>query len=68
MTETVEVEVLPEGEFCNIPMHKLWQILFFISLILNVVLVVVIVVIVSKKKNNAKDKTPLVDYDIGDDA
>lgn len=68
VTETVEVEVLPEGEFCNIPMHKLWQILFFISLILNVVLVVVIVVIVSKKKNNAKDKTPLVDYDIGDDA
>lgn len=68
VTQTVEVEVLPEGEFCNIPMHKLWQILFFISLILNVVLVVVIVVIVSKKKNNAKDKTPLVDYDIGDDA
>lgn len=68
VTQTVEVEVMPKDDFCNIPLHKLWPILFFISLILNVVLVVVIVVIVSKKKNNAKDKTPLVDYDIGDDA
>lgn len=68
VTQEVEVEVLPEGEYCNVPMHKLWAILFFVSLILNVVLIIVIVVIVSKKKNNAKDKTPLVDYDIGDDA
>ena len=68
VTQQVEVEVMPKDDFCNIPLHKLWPILFFVSLVLNVVLVVVIVVIVSKKKNNAKDKTPLVDYDIGDDA
>lgn len=56
----------PEGEYCNIPMHKVWPILFFISLIANVVLVVLLVV-VNKNKKKTKDDTPLVDYEIGDD-
>ena len=63
----VEVEVLPDGDYCNIPMHRVWPILFFVSLGLNAVLVVVIGTMVAKKKKNAKDDTPLVDYDIGDD-
>ena len=49
-------------------MHRIWPILFFISLALNVVFIVVIVVAVIRRKKNAKDDTPLVNYDIGDDA
>lgn len=41
-----------EGPFCNIDIHKLWPILFFVSMIGNVALVVVIIVI--KKKSNKK--------------
>lgn len=63
----VPVEVLPEGDFCNIPMHPLWQILFFVSAALNVALVVLIVTYTIKKKKFQNDDTPLVDYDIGDD-
>lgn len=64
----VIVEKEPEGEFCNISMHRVWPILFFVSLALNVVFIVVIVVAVVRRKKNAKDDTPLVNYDIGDDA
>ena len=64
----VIVEKEPEGDFCNITMHRIWPILFFISLALNVVFIVVIVVAVIRRKKNAKDDTPLVNYDIGDDA
>lgn len=64
----VIVEKEPEGDYCNITMHRIWPILFFISLALNVVFIVVIVVAVIRRKKNAKDDTPLVNYDIGDDA
>ena len=64
----VEVEVLPKDDYCNIEIHYVWPILFFVSLALNVVLAVAIITMVAKKKKNAKDDTPLVDYDIGDDA
>ena len=64
----VEVEVLPKDDYCNIDMHRVWPILFFISLGLNAILVAVIGMAAAKKKKNAKDDTPLVDYDIGDDA
>ena len=64
----VIVEKDPEGDYCNITMHRIWPILFFISLALNVVFIVVIVVAVIRRKKNAKDDTPLVNYDIGDDA
>lgn len=63
----VPVEVLPEGEYCNIASHRIWPVVFFISLALNVILSAVIVAYVAKKQRNRKDDTPLVDYDIGDD-
>ena len=63
----VPVEVPPTGEFCNIPMHRIWPVLFFISLALNVTLAAVIVVYIRNKKKNQHDDTPLVDYDIFDD-
>lgn len=65
--KTVEVEVEPKDPYCNISLHKVWPVLFFISLALNVVLIVLIVVFVNRKKRAQKDSTPLVDYDIGDD-
>lgn len=57
-----------DGKFCNISIHKVWPILFFISLAANVVLVVVLVKKKSGvKKANQVDNTPLVDYDVNDD-
>lgn len=53
--------------YCNVPVHKVWPVLFFISLAANVVLVIVIVMYVKRKKKNLTDNTPLVDYDITDD-
>lgn len=64
----VIVEKEPEGDYCNISMHRVWPILFFVSLAVNVVFVVLVVVYVVRRKKNAKDDTPLVNYDIGDDA
>ncbi len=63
----VPVDVLPEEDYCNIPGHRVWPIVFFVSLALNVALAAVIVLYVMKKARNRKDDTPLVDYDIGDD-
>ncbi len=60
-------QLLDGGKFCNIPIHKVWPILFFISLAANVVLVVVLVKKNGTKKKNQVDNTPLVDYDISDD-
>ncbi|MBQ7670599.1 MAG: hypothetical protein IJS45_07760 [Clostridia bacterium] len=62
-----EVEKLPEGDYCNITSHKVWPILFFISLAINLVLGGLIAWFFLKRKQNQKDDTPLVDYDIGDD-
>ena len=63
----VEVEVMPDGDYCNIHIHKVWPILFWISLALNIGFAAVIVIYFVKKKKNRKDNTPLVDYDISDD-
>ncbi len=63
----VPVEVLPDGEYCNIHMHKVWPILFWISLALNVGFIAFFVIYFARKKKNRTDNTPLVDYDISDD-
>lgn len=63
----VEKEVLPSGEYCNIPMHKVWPILFWISLALNAGFILFFVIYFARKKKNRTDNTPLVDYDISDD-
>ena len=62
----VEVEVLPTGDYCNIPMHRTWPVLFVISAVLNVGLIVLLIYVVTKKRNTV-DNTPLVSYDIDDD-
>ena len=67
VTQEVKVEVPPTDDYCNIPAHRVWPILFFCSLALNLALVAVIVFYVYTKKKNQKDDTPLVDYDIDDD-
>lgn len=67
VVQEVEVEVPPTDDFCNIPSHRLWPVLFFISLALNVGLAAVILIYISKKKRIQRDDTPLVDYDIDDD-
>lgn len=67
ITQEVMVEVPPTDDYCNISGHRVWPVLFFCSLAINVALVALIVVYVSQKKKNQKDDTPLVDYDINDD-
>lgn len=64
--QEVEVEVLPTDDYCNIPMHRTWPVLFVISAVLNVALVVVLTYVLVKKRNTTDD-TPLVSYDIDDD-
>ena len=64
--QEVEVEVLPTGDFCNIPMHRTWPVLFFISAALNVGLMAALIFVILRKRNTMDD-TPLVSYDIDDD-
>ena len=64
--QEVEVEVLPSGDYCNIPMHRTWPVLFVISAVLNVGLVALLIYVIIKKRNTTDD-TPLVSYDIDDD-
>ena len=61
------VEVAPKDPYCNISMHYVWPILFFISLALNAGFIILIIVYFVRKKKNQTDDTPLVDYDIADD-
>lgn len=64
--QEVEVEVPPSGDYCNIPMHRTWPVLFALSLGLNMGLVAGLVYVIMKKRNTY-DNTPLVSYDIDDD-
>lgn len=64
--QEVEVEVLPTDDYCNIPMHRTWPVLFVISAVLNVALLVALVYVIMRKRNTI-DNTPLVSYDIDDD-
>ena len=64
--EEVEVEILPTDDFCNIPMHRTWPVLFVISAALNMALVVLLIYVIMKKRHTV-DTTPLVSYDIDDD-
>lgn len=66
LIQEVEVEVLPTDDYCNMPMHRTWPVLFVISAVLNVALIVVLVYVIMKKRNT-EDTTPLVSYDIDDD-
>lgn len=66
IVKEVEVEVLPTGDYCNIPMHRTWPVLFIGSAVLNVALIVILAYVIMKKRNTYDD-TPLVSYDIDDD-
>ena len=66
MIQEVEVEVLPTDDYCNIPMHRTWPILFVVSAVLNVALIVLLTYVILRKRQTT-DNTPLVSYDIDDD-
>ncbi len=70
VTITVEkpVPTDPKGDYCNINSHYVWQILFWVSLSLNLVFLAVIIIYYILKRRKTTDDTPLVDYDISDDA
>lgn len=69
--ETVIVEkptpTPPVDDYCNIESHRIWPILFWISLALNVVGAAFAVVYFMMKRKKTTDDTPLIDYDITDD-
>ena len=62
-----EANAVYEGEYCNISIHHVWPILFFVSLGVNVILAIVAIMLGKRRRQNKKDNTPLVDYQIGDD-
>ena len=64
--QEVEVEVPPTSDFCNIPKHRTWPVLFAVSAALNVLLFSALSYVLLKKRNTT-DNTPLVNYDIEDD-
>lgn len=64
--QEVEIEVPPTSDFCNIPMHRTWPLLFTVSAALNVLLIVSLGLVLFKKRTTT-DNMPLVDYDIEDD-
>ncbi len=64
--QEVEVEVPPSADFCNIPRHRAWPVLFGASALLNVLLFATLGFVLFRKRKTA-DNTPLVDYDIEDD-
>ena len=53
-----------EETICTVTSHKVWSVLFFVSVALNAGLVLVILF---QKRKKITDDTPLVDYDISDD-
>ncbi|MBE6636783.1 MAG: hypothetical protein E7618_03140 [Ruminococcaceae bacterium] len=69
--ETVIVEkptpTTPVDDYCNIESHRIWPILFWISLALNVAGAAFAVVYFMMKRKKTTDDTPLIDYDITDD-
>ncbi len=67
--QEVTVEVMPVDDYCNMTQHRAWQILFFVALALDLGFAAMIFCYVQKKKRMVRqDDTPLVDYDIDDDA
>lgn len=66
IVQEVEVEVPPTSDFCNIPKHRTWPVLFAVSAALNVLLFSALSYVLLKKRNTT-DNTPLVNYDIEDD-
>lgn len=62
-----EANAVYEGDYCNISIHHVWPILFFVSLGVNVILAVVAIMLGKRRMGNKKDNTPLVDYQISDD-
>ncbi len=66
VVQEVEVEVPPTDDYCNMPVHYTWPVLFFVSVAVNCVLAVLAVVLYRKRKNQTDDM-PLVDYNIDDD-
>lgn len=61
------VEIEPTDDYCNIPAHRIWIVLFWVSLALNIALCGLIAFYFIKKSKTG-DNTPLVDYDISDDS
>lgn len=66
VVQEVQVEVLPTDDYCNIPMHRTWPVLFAVSAAMNVGLIAGLIYIIMKKRQ-VYDNTPLVSYDIDDD-
>ena len=68
-TETLPKPTIPDvvEQRCDYPSHKVWPVLFWVSLALNIACGVLIGTYIFAKIKNRKDTTPLVEYDIEDD-
>ena len=68
-TDSIIIEKPIVGDdYCNVKTHPIWIILLWISFAANLVFAALIVMYFYTKKKKTTDDTPLVDYDISDDA
>lgn len=67
VVQEVPVEVLPSGDYCNVPVHHVWPVGFWVSLAVNILLIGGITFFVIRRTRNRRDYAPMVDYDIADD-
>lgn len=58
--------VEPTDDYCNISIHYVWPILFFVCLAINLAFVALVVWYLRRRRKE-NDDTPLVNYDIDDD-
>ena len=62
----IKVEVPPSSDFCNIPTHRIWPVLFAASGALNILLLAILGFVLFRR-HKTTDNTPLVNYDIEED-
>ena len=64
----VQVPVEPTDPYCNKGAHTVWIILMWVSVAINVAAAALVVTYFVLKKKKEGDETPLVEYDIDEDA
>lgn len=66
IVQEVQVEVPPNDDFCNIPVHRIWLTLLVVSIVLNILFFGALMFVLIKKRG-AVEHTPMVNIDFDED-